>query len=366
MNYNSHHQRRQDASGNIPAAWKANARELANWASLNLINRHDVYGQYLPREQRSSTRKAKTKRGPLTEQLLVQHFRGNSQGDLVGLHTTSERETCRWSAIDIDHHGEKNKKAHRKNRTAARKLYRQLKKLGFRPLLISSNGRGGYHLLVLFEKPIPVRTAYRFAQWLIRDWAKLGLSEMPETFPRQSELTVKCKLGNWLRLPGRHHTLNHYSQVWNGKRWLRGDAAIKAILATEGQSPRHIPTEVFSFDPREPDQKSKTTPNLRPLQLTPKQANSPIAKVLRRLDNVRQCSDQWSARCPAHSDRNNSLSIAEAEDGTVLLYCHAGCEFEDILEELELFPSDLFSRRGMRRRTTRRVATRRRTRRESQ
>jgi hypothetical protein len=32
------------------------------------------------------------------------------------------------------------------------------------------------------------------------------------------------------------------------------------------------------------------------------------------------------ARCPAHNDRNPSLSIREAADGKILIKCHAGCE----------------------------------------
>ena len=41
----------------------------------------------------------------------------------------------------------------------------------------------------------------------------------------------------------------------------------------------------------------------------------------------------WMAKCPAHDDRNPSLSIAEV-DGKVLLHCHAGCTQRDVLDEL--------------------------------
>ena len=36
------------------------------------------------------------------------------------------------------------------------------------------------------------------------------------------------------------------------------------------------------------------------------------------------------ARCPAHSDRSPSLSIADGEASRVLLYCHAGCDYDDV------------------------------------
>jgi hypothetical protein len=44
------------------------------------------------------------------------------------------------------------------------------------------------------------------------------------------------------------------------------------------------------------------------------------------------------ALCPAHKDRKPSLSIAKGSDGRVLLYCHAGCKYESIVEALGLSP----------------------------
>ncbi len=50
----------------------------------------------------------------------------------------------------------------------------------------------------------------------------------------------------------------------------------------------------------------------------------------------------WLARCPAHDDRNPSLSISASSDGRVLLYCHTGCSQERViwaLKELGLWPA---------------------------
>jgi hypothetical protein len=46
-------------------------------------------------------------------------------------------------------------------------------------------------------------------------------------------------------------------------------------------------------------------------------------------------------QCPAHEDREPSLSIADRED-RALVYCHAGCDTLDVLEALGLDWSDLF------------------------
>jgi putative DNA primase/helicase len=47
-----------------------------------------------------------------------------------------------------------------------------------------------------------------------------------------------------------------------------------------------------------------------------------IAKAL----GARRAGAAWMALCPAHEDREPSLSIANGDDGKVLLHCHAGCE----------------------------------------
>jgi putative DNA primase/helicase len=52
--------------------------------------------------------------------------------------------------------------------------------------------------------------------------------------------------------------------------------------------------------------------------------------------------DQWLARCPAHADREPSLSIKLKPDGHILLHCFASCQVDDILEALGLTLRDLY------------------------
>ena len=73
----------------------------------------------------------------------------------------------------------------------------------------------------------------------------------------------------------------------------------------------------------------------------------PIDKVLERLEDYTERGDEIRARCPAHNGTSeDSLSIREAENGDVLLHCHAECENEDIVEALDLEMLDLFSGNG--------------------
>jgi 5S rRNA maturation endonuclease (ribonuclease M5) len=51
------------------------------------------------------------------------------------------------------------------------------------------------------------------------------------------------------------------------------------------------------------------------------------------------------AQCPAHEDRNASLSITGIV-GRVLLWCHAGCATRDVLDALRMSMADLYDERS--------------------
>jgi energy-coupling factor transporter ATP-binding protein EcfA2 len=59
-------------------------------------------------------------------------------------------------------------------------------------------------------------------------------------------------------------------------------------------------------------------------------------EILERLERVQKSGDGWIACCPAHDDRSPSLSISEGTNGKLLLHCHAGCSFEEIIAALDL------------------------------
>lgn len=50
------------------------------------------------------------------------------------------------------------------------------------------------------------------------------------------------------------------------------------------------------------------------------------AELAAALGGKRSGLAEWSAKCPAHDDRDPSLSIADGNNGHPVVYCHAGCE----------------------------------------
>ncbi len=64
--------------------------------------------------------------------------------------------------------------------------------------------------------------------------------------------------------------------------------------------------------------------------------------LLSRMESARRSGKGWTARCPSHTDKTASLSIAETSDGTVLLHCFAGCPALSIVQAVGLTMADLF------------------------
>ena len=77
---------------------------------------------------------------------------------------------------------------------------------------------------------------------------------------------------------------------------------------------------------------------------------TPVAKLLDALA-AHGCKPKargkgWVALCPAHPDRQPSLSVDESKDGKVLLKCFAGCSCQAIVAAVGLKVADLFPGRG--------------------
>jgi hypothetical protein len=227
----------------IAEEWQRYADKLAEWAMDRLVNRRDVWSQYtlkngevgvvmLPIKER---RKAGT--DMVTMNKLRRHFSGRAVSHLIGLHSISDHSTAKWFAIDIDMHDENIVNADevaRANWAAAQEWCRRLRSSGLDPILMDSNGVGGYHIWVLLEREYPLADVYDFANGVRADWEAFGLPRKPEIFPPKREVDAD-DLPYGLRLPGRHHTREHYTRIWNfdplgDNEWLEGGEAIEAML----------------------------------------------------------------------------------------------------------------------------------------
>lgn len=55
---------------------------------------------------------------------------------------------------------------------------------------------------------------------------------------------------------------------------------------------------------------------------------------------------EWKARCPAHDDNRESLSVSIGRNGAIMLKCHRGCSNRDIVDRLGLTFADLYPDKG--------------------
>jgi putative DNA primase/helicase len=58
------------------------------------------------------------------------------------------------------------------------------------------------------------------------------------------------------------------------------------------------------------------------------------AETIARALGGRRAGTTWMARCPAHADREPSLSIKDGDGGRVLVRCNAGCDQERVIATL--------------------------------
>lgn len=71
--------------------------------------------------------------------------------------------------------------------------------------------------------------------------------------------------------------------------------------------------------------------------------SSDYRDVMSRLDGLRKHAWGWSAKCPAHQDGRQSLSIRLSPEGDLWLRCHAGCQFNEIIGAIGVNVADCFA-----------------------
>lgn len=259
----------------IAREWDRYSKQLAPWAMERLVNRRDVWGQYTIRQGEigfiTLPARAQRKLGShmVTINKLEHHFQAHSPADCISLHSISDHRTCKWFAIDIDLHDEtvaNSDDIAAANLQAGLEWSRRLRDRLFDPLLIDTNGVGGYHLWCLLDDEYPLADVYDVVNELRSDFPDFGLPRKPEVFPPKREVEDDG-LPYPLRVPGRHPKRPYYSRVYNfdgigDVEWLEGADAIEAMMNIR---PAPLPkTEEPEKTPKSPLKVAKGAPRQRP------------------------------------------------------------------------------------------------------
>ncbi len=193
-----------------------------------------------------------------------------------------------------------------------------LKRFELEPSIIVGSGSGeNVHAYWLLAEPIPADEA----EALMRALA-LRIGSDPHVTDRARILRVPGTL-NYKHHPPTSVTLERCEPHYYTLDELRSALDVRA--ADDGETAAGAAAD-----------------SPRPADDWGAEVSDPVRLVLGRLAGVRGQDGQWKAHCPAHDDQRPSLSVGEAEDGTCLINCFAGCKPQDIVTELGLEMSDLF------------------------
>lgn len=222
--------------------WRMSHKALIDWALKRMANRTDACGGYY---QKGGKTTLTTHKGfAEVKGKLLAHFSGKA---CIGLHsaspachpkaTTRFSSYSKWGCCDIDNHASANKTNLRSTITWRNTLQiaNRIEDQGFTPYIFSSDGRGGYHVYTFFDRPAETERVYEY----LRQVSK-GIK--CDLFPRQPSVP-NGRFGNWLRVPGKHHTRDHWMQLFDrdGHRWLAADSTVDQILRIEGDDPSGLP-----------------------------------------------------------------------------------------------------------------------------
>jgi hypothetical protein len=207
------------------------------------VMRDDCYGVYRPDAEKIVENGVVTyrpyvkvevrKRTQITLLSLENHFSGRPH-QAIGLHPARRsenegqtRDEVGWGVADIDWHPEgddENKPPPPEHEETAITWFNAIKARGHDAALETSNGLGGFHVWVLFDPTQPAWVVNAYLRRLTADWKDCGKGSALELFPPNGEVN---DYGFWVRLPPRHPTrIEHWSQFYDGTRFVEGDAAI--------------------------------------------------------------------------------------------------------------------------------------------
>ena len=326
----------------IAEEWMRYADDLAEWAMERLVNRRDVWSQYTLKDGKIRVvmlpipERRKLGTDMVTLNKLHRHFQAKSAAHLIGLFSISDHSTCKWFAVDVDLHDESLPGADEiaeANFAAAMDWAERLRSQGMDPMLLDSNGVGGYHVWVLLDKEYPLADVFDFADELRSDWQKLGLPRKPEIFPPK-RVVAPNDLPYTLRTPGRHHTRHFYTRVWNWdadvgeNEWLEGGDAIEAMIATR---PSKLPKRT----------KSKKKETLVPAPAPKKREVTQKPRVCLDLDGVLAKYDKWRGVDHIGDPIPGALEFAKSLARIAEIVIFSSRCAQDILEGSRITPGQL-------------------------
>lgn len=249
-----------------------------------LVNRVDRWGAYCRKKETSEDGREVAKIFPYTApgrmscskghklwlgpKQLTQHLAG--VGLPVGVHAISEKDTCKWVALDIDKHDEGKSIPVEAPYAAMEAVARALRERFDMECVVEDSGRGGWHVWIPLAKPSLATEAYRVVCYLgslgAEAWEKHHPKAAIDRFPKKhTHVNGKGDLsGGWLRLPGIHHRDKHVSSVvlpdgsrlWAGEMWREFRRVAEFNNPTKWQALAKTSTEMA--DQPEPSKRARS------------------------------------------------------------------------------------------------------------
>lgn len=71
-------------------------------------------------------------------------------------------------------------------------------------------------------------------------------------------------------------------------------------------------------------------------------------EFITRLEGVKRSGEGYEAKCPAHDDKHQSLSVTDGDNGAPVFHCHAGCTPRAVVEAVGLTWRDVMPEREQR------------------
>lgn len=157
--------------------WKQRTAELADWADRRLVNRRDAWGQYILGGVITAPPRNRRGKEYLTATHFEQHFAGKT---IIGVHS-SGADRSRWIAFDIDRHNDAISPA--VNCRILDDIIDATRGVGLEPSLVEdSDGRGGFHVWTLFDRPIELL----HPRWARRSISQSRLERLASRAPRRT------------------------------------------------------------------------------------------------------------------------------------------------------------------------------------